>query len=101
MYFRSRFLKSKLLFSEVNELRIEETSTKNHTFIQKTYGNVLTSDSSLDIDLLQTKLNSMAGNEFKYFFSSKNSIDGPILLMYAEKKIVFSIRLDSTYKTPK
>lgn len=94
-------MKSKLLFSEVNELRIEETSTKNHSFIQKTYGNVLATDGSLDIDLLQTKLNSMLGNEFKYFFSSKSSIDGPILLMYAEKKIVFSIRLDSSFKIPK
>ena len=49
----------------------------------------------------KNKLVGVPGNEFKFYFSGKHSIDGPTLIMYADKKIVFSIRLDSTCKIPK
>lgn len=37
MYFRRRFLKSKLICDEVNELRADESSLKNQDYIQKLF----------------------------------------------------------------
>ena len=38
-YFRRRFLKSKIIAEEVNELRYEESSSKNHSYVEKVYNN--------------------------------------------------------------
>jgi hypothetical protein len=37
-YFRRRFLKSRVISEEVNELRSEESSSKNQSFVEKMYG---------------------------------------------------------------
>lgn len=91
LFFRSRFLKSKLLFNEVNELREEESSSKNHSYIQKEFGHVVDSNGELKKDELLLKLKSIKDNEFKYQFLHKDLIDGPILQMCADRKVSSSV----------
>lgn len=100
MYFRRRFLKSKLIIDEVNELRADESSLKNQDVVQKLYGEVLDPNGNLDRDKVMYKLHNSPDNDFQYKFTN-DILNGPILLMYSKRKIVFTIRLDKSMKTPK
>lgn len=46
-YFRRRFLKSKLIHEEVNELRADESANKNHAYIEKIYGTNLVDENGM------------------------------------------------------
>ena len=100
MYFRRRFLKSKLIWEEVNELRADESSLKNQDYVQKLFENCLTEDGNLSKTEVLTKLQKIPDNPFLYKFMS-DSLNGPYLIMYAKRIIVFTIRLDKTLKIPK
>jgi hypothetical protein len=100
MYFRRRFLKSKLIWDEVNELRANESSLKNQDYIQKLFTDWVDPNGRLKTDKIVATLMSQPDNPFQYKFSN-DPLDGPALWMYAKRKIVFTIRLDKTLKVPK
>lgn len=100
MYFRRRFLKSKLINEEVNELRNDESSQKNQDYIQKLFVNCLLPSGFLDCDKVITILKGIPDNQFRYKFS-KDPLNGPILIMYVKKRIVFTIRLNLKMTIPK
>lgn len=100
MYFRRRFLKSKLINDEVNELRADESSLKNQTYLQELYGEIVDENDNLLTKELIDKLYGVPGNQFIYTFKN-DKLDGPVFIMYAKRKIVFSIRLDRSFKVPK
>lgn len=100
MYFKRRFLKSKLINEEVNELRNDESSQKNQDYIQKLFVNCLKEDGSLKCEVVVSILSAIKDNPFRYKFS-KDPLNGPILIMYVKKKIVFTIRLNMKMTIPK
>jgi len=74
--------------------------SNNQDVVQKLYGEVLDSNGNLDRDKVMYKLNSAPDNDFHYKFTN-DVLNGPILLMYSKRKVVFTIRLDKSMKTPK
>ena len=100
MYFRRRFLKSKLISEEVNELRMDESSQKNQDYIQKLFPNCIDLHGRLYYEKVISILMKIPENQFQYKFSS-DPLNGPILIMFAKKKIVFTIRVDTNYIVPK
>ncbi|CAI2373824.1 unnamed protein product [Moneuplotes crassus] len=100
MYFRRRFLKSKLINEEVNELRNDEFSQKNQDYIQKFFNNCLHENGILNCDKVISILNAIPENQFKYKFS-KDLLNDPWLIMSVKKKIVFTIRLNMKMTVPK
>lgn len=72
----------------------------NQTHLLELYGDVLDEKGNLKTKELIEKLYAFQGNEFSYTFKN-DRLDGPIFIMYAKRKIVFSIRLDKSYKVPK
>lgn len=118
-YFRRRFLKSKTISEEVNELRADEYLQNNKTYIEKEFekfGQSLIVNGMLDKRMLIQKYNDPS-NDFNINFM-KDPLNGTSLLIFGKREvtdragvsqsafskhspILFSIRLDKTLKIPK
>lgn len=68
MYFRRRFLKSKLICEEVNELRTDESSLKNQDYVQKLFDKVVDDNGHLLKSQVLSKLQLIKDNPFHYKF---------------------------------
>ena len=79
----------------------KKVQQNNHSYVEKVYGKKnLDKSTPLNKSDIVTLFNETNKSEFSLVIQSDH-LNGPFVLMYAKRKIVFAIRLDNSLKTPK
>jgi len=72
----------------------------NQDYIQKLFPDCLDQNGRLREDIVISILMQIPNNMYSYKFS-KDPLNGPVLIMYAKRKLVFTIRVNHNLTIPK